>query len=77
MAWRMSTELVVSVLVGVGLGYAFDRWLGTQPWGLLVGMGFGFAAGIKMVLRSSDQMDALNAGVPLGDDMPEDDDADE
>jgi len=76
MAWRMSTELVVAVLVGTALGYGLDRFLGTQPWLLLLGIGFGFAAGIMNVLRSAAKMDAANADVPIGDDMPDDDDLD-
>ena len=73
-AWRMSTELVVSVLVGLGLGYGFDVILGSKPWGMLIGLCFGFAAGIMAVLRTSAKMDAQNAGVPLGDDIPDEED---
>ena len=73
-AWRMSTELVVSVMVGLGLGYGLDILLGSKPWGMLLGLCFGFAAGIMAVLRTSAKMDAQNAGVPLGDDMPDDED---
>lgn len=73
-AWRMSTELVVSVVVGLGLGYGLDVILGSKPWGILIGLCFGFAAGIMTVLRTSAKMDAQNAGVPLGDDMPDDED---
>ena len=74
MAWRMSTELVVAVLVGTGLGYGLDKLLGTRPWMLLLGIGFGFAAGIMNVLRAAEKMDAANAHVPLGEDMPDEDD---
>lgn len=74
LAWRMSTELVVSVMVGLGLGYGIDVIFGSKPWGILIGLCFGFAAGIMAVLRTSEQMDAQNAGVPLGDDMPDDED---
>ncbi|MEP3654017.1 MAG: AtpZ/AtpI family protein [Litorimonas sp.] len=71
-AWRMSTELVVSVIVGLGLGYGVDTIFGSKPWGILIGLCFGFAAGIMAVLRTSAKMDEQNAGVPLGDDMPDD-----
>ena len=70
-AWRMSTELVVSVLVGLGLGYGIDHLLDTTPWALLIGLGLGFAAGIKTVLISADKMAEQSAGIPIGDDMPD------
>jgi ATP synthase protein I len=73
-AWRMSTELVVSVIVGLGLGYGIDVIFGTKPWGILFGLCLGFAAGIMTVLKTSAKMDAQNAGIPLGDDMPDDED---
>ncbi len=71
MAWRLSTELIVSVLVGTGLGYGLDKFLGTSPWILLIGMGFGFAAGIKTVLRTADAMDEADKNIPIGDDLPD------
>jgi len=73
MAWRLSTELVVAVLVGTAIGYGLDRLFGTRPWILLIGLGFGFAAGIMNVLRVAGKMDAANAHVPIGDDLPDDD----
>jgi len=77
MAWRMSTELVVAVLVGAGLGWGLDKLFNTSPWILVVGIGFGFAAGIKNTLRTAAKMDALTADIPLGQDMPYDDEDDE
>ena len=71
MAWRLSTELVVAVLVGTGLGYGLDYLLETRPWFLLVGLGFGFAAGIMSVFRVAGRMDAENAHIPIGEDMPD------
>jgi len=73
-AWRMSTELVVSVMVGMGLGYGIDVIFGSKPWGMLIGLCFGFAAGIMTVLRTSAKMDEQNAGIPIGDDMPDEED---
>ena len=72
MAWRMSTELLVSVLVGTGLGYGLDTLFGTRPWLLLIGLGFGIAAGLRCVLRTAEKMDAISANIPIGDDLPDD-----
>jgi ATP synthase protein I len=48
---RIGLELVVAVFVGAGLGWAFDNWLGTGPWGLIVFIFLGFAAGVLNVFR--------------------------
>lgn len=77
MAWRLSTELLVSVLVGAGLGYGLDKLFGTKPWILLIGLGFGFAAGIRSVMRTAEKMDAINADIPIGHDLPETNDEDD
>ena len=77
MAWRLSTEMVVAVLVGLGLGFGLDKLFGTSPWIMLVGVGFGFAAGIRNVLRLAGRMNAMNADVPPGDDIGFDDDEDD
>jgi ATP synthase protein I len=51
--FRLSTELVAGVLVGAGLGWLIDRWLGTSPLGLIVLLLLGFAAGVLNVMRSA------------------------
>lgn len=76
MAWRLSTEIIVAVLVGMGLGFGLDKLLGTKPWIMLVGVGFGFAAGIMNVMRSAAKMDAAAAHIPIGDDIDDDDEDD-
>ena len=43
--------LVLATVVGLAAGYYLDRWLGTAPWLLLVGLGFGIAAGFVNLLR--------------------------
>ncbi len=52
-AFRLSAEFVAGIGVGVALGWGFDRWLGTSPWGLIVFLLLGFAAGVVNVLRAA------------------------
>jgi len=51
--FRLSTELVAGVLVGAGIGWLLDRWLGISPWGLIVFLLLGFAAGVLNVMRAA------------------------
>jgi ATP synthase protein I len=51
--FRLSTELVGGVLLGAALGWLLDRWLGSSPWGLIVLVLLGFAAGILNVMRAA------------------------
>ena len=51
--FRLSSELVAGVVVGAGLGWLIDRWLGIAPWGLIVFLLLGFAAGVLNVMRSA------------------------
>jgi ATP synthase protein I len=61
--FRLSSELVAGVLVGAAIGWALDRMLGISPWGLIVFLLLGFAAGVVNVMRA--------AGVAPGGDPPE------
>jgi len=45
-------EFVVAVIVGTGLGWAIDRWLGTRPWGTIVLFFLGVGAGMLSVYRA-------------------------
>jgi ATP synthase protein I len=51
--FRLSAELVGAVLFGAALGWALDRWLGISPWGLIVFLLLGFAAGVLNVVRAA------------------------
>jgi len=52
-AVRLSSEFVAGVAVGAGLGWLIDNVAGTSPWGLIVFLLLGFAAGVLNVLRAS------------------------
>ena len=58
--WRALGELsslgvamVLATIIGLGGGYYADRWLGTSPWLLLIGLGFGIAAAFVILFRST------------------------
>ena len=40
-------------MVGAGIGWGLDFWLGTTPWGLIVFVLLGFAAGVLNVMRAA------------------------
>lgn len=50
---KLASEFASAVLVGGGIGYLIDRWLGTLPFGLILFLLLGFAAGVVNVLRSA------------------------
>ena len=45
--------LVAGVLVGAFIGWALDKWLGISPWGMIVFLLLGFAAGVINVMRAA------------------------
>jgi ATP synthase protein I len=51
--FRLSTELVGGVIAGAVIGWLLDWWLGTSPWGLIVFVLLGFAAGVLNVMRAA------------------------
>jgi ATP synthase protein I len=57
-------------LVGAGIGWLIDHWLGVSPWGLIVFLLLGFAAGVLNVMRSA----GLIAGPTLSDGTRQDPD---
>ncbi|EJF90490.1 ATP synthase subunit [Bartonella tamiae] len=51
-AIKLSSEFLAGVIVGVVLGLGFDQLVGTSPWGLIIFLFLGFAAGVLNILRS-------------------------
>src|SRR2546429_5467629 len=67
-AWKSVGELasigmtmVLATVIGLAGGYYADRWLGTSPIFLLVGLGLGIAAGVVSLFRAGE-----DAGGGLG-----------
>jgi ATP synthase protein I len=58
---RLGSEFVAAIIVGAGLGYIVDMFLPTRPWGLVVLLLLGFAAGVLNVVRATAQMNAETA----------------
>lgn len=56
-AMRIATDIMVCIGVGIFLGYWGDRWLGSQPWGAMLGIAFGMAAGVRSAIRSAQAME--------------------
>ncbi len=50
---KYAIEFTAAVLVGAALGYLLDRFASTAPWGLVAGLFFGMAAGIREIIRSA------------------------
>jgi ATP synthase protein I len=49
---RIGIEMIAALIVGLGLGWLADHFIGTRPWGLLIGFFLGSAAGIVNVFRA-------------------------
>ena len=59
-AIRLSTEFVVAILVGVGIGWTIDKYFGTAPWAMIIFLPLGFVAGVKNIMRASQLQSDLN-----------------
>jgi ATP synthase protein I len=52
----MTLELVVGGMVGAAMGWGLDALFGTLPVFLVVFILLGFAAGIRTVMRSAEEL---------------------
>ena len=55
-AFKLGTELVAAVVVGVIIGFILDNWFGTKPILIIVFFLFGSAAGILNVIKAAKKM---------------------
>ena len=49
--FKISTEIVAALVVGVGIGILVDKLLGTKPFGLIIFFIFGALAGFLNIYR--------------------------
>lgn len=57
--WAVGIEFVGTVLVCGFIGWGIDRWMGLKtPWGLIVLLVLGFAAGTRRALQTSADFDS-------------------
>ena len=50
-AFKISTELIAALVVGVGIGLIVDNYLGTKPFGLILFFILGSFAGFLNIYR--------------------------
>ena len=55
-AYAAAFTLFMSVAVMTGLGWMLDRWLGTAPWFLVVGLVLGAIAGFYQFVRQTSKL---------------------
>ena len=73
-AFRLAAEFVAAILVGLGLGWGIDQLFGTAPWGMVILLLLGFAAGVLNVTRAAAEMNAASALPPDTPAVHDDDD---
>jgi ATP synthase protein I len=50
-------ELGISVAIGIGIGYALDRYFGTAPWLTLAWLLCGVVAGFRSLFRVAKRLE--------------------
>ncbi len=70
-AWRMVIEMVAGIAIGFGMGYGLDSLFGTIPIFLVLFTLLGFAAGVKTMMRSADEIQQKQKANEAADDLPE------
>jgi ATP synthase protein I len=56
LAYAAAISLFAAVLAGLIVGWLLDRWLGTSPWLLVLGIVLGAAAGFYEFIRQTSKL---------------------
>ncbi|MCF3974769.1 AtpZ/AtpI family protein [Paracoccus salsus] len=67
LAWRMVIEIVAGIGIGFGIGFGLDHLFGTTPFLMILFLFLGFAAGIKVMMRTAAEL-GRTPGKPPGTD---------
>ncbi len=57
-AAKAAIDFASASAVGVLLGYGADRYFGTLPWGLLIGLFVGVITGVYLMFKAEAQAEA-------------------
>jgi len=68
----MAVELIAAFLTWGGIGWLVDAWLGTAPWGLLIGSLIGMAAGLYLIYLRASRMEGYDRLAPRSGGGPDD-----
>jgi len=62
---KYASEFSAAIIVGAALGYFADKYIGTAPWGLVIGLMLGLGAAILNVVRAAKEgMDGSGIDLP-------------
>ena len=56
LAYAAALSLFAAVVSGLIVGWLLDRWLGTRPWLLVLGIVLGAAAGFFEFIRAASKL---------------------
>ncbi len=56
----MAVELMAAFLTWGGIGWLVDRWLGSDPWGLVLGALVGMSAGLYLIYLRAHRMEGYD-----------------
>jgi ATP synthase protein I len=65
---------VAAIIVGAALGWGTDQLFGTAPWGMIILLLLGFAAGVVNVIRATAELNAQQAKEPMPPSVADDED---
>ena len=53
------------MVLGLGIGFSLDNWLGTAPIMIVVMSLFGFGAGVRTMMRTAAEYSSVQPGVTI------------